>query len=100
MGAGVDELHKFARLFRLGKLTGVGLLNETAGLIPSSSWKKRVFNEPWYGGETPAMSIGQGYIIVTPLQVINMINILANYGMWMPPRLFLEDEGTAPQQIP
>ena len=100
MGAGVDELHKYASLFRLGKLTGVGLLNEKAGLIPSNSWKKRVFNEPWYGGETTSMSIGQGYIIVTPLQVINMINILANDGMWMPPRLFLEDEGTAPQQIP
>ena len=94
------HLHKYANLFRLGKLTGVGLLNEKAGSIPSSSWKKRVYNEPWYGGETPSMAIGQGYIIVTPLQVINMINILANDGMWIPPRLFLEDEGTALQQIP
>ena len=100
MEAGVDSMHKYASLFRLGKLTGVGLLNEKAGSIPSSSWKKRVLNEPWYGGETPSMAIGQGYIIVTPLQVINMINILANDGIWMPPRLFLEDEGTASQLIP
>ena len=46
------------------------------------------------------MAIGQGYIIVTPLQVLNMINILANDGMWMPPKLLLDQEGISPQQIP
>ena len=100
MGVGVDAMHKYAGLFSLGQLTGLGLLNEKAGLVPSSNWKQRVLNEPWYLGEMPSMAIGQGYIIVTPLQVLNMINILANDGMWMPPKLLLDQEGISPQQIP
>tara|TARA_B100000953_G_scaffold67928_1_gene54478 strand:+ start:4 stop:1890 length:1887 start_codon:yes stop_codon:yes gene_type:complete len=100
MEVGVDAMHKYAGLFGLGQLTGLGLLNEKAGLIPSSNWKQRVLNEPWYLGEMPSMAIGQGYIIVTPLQVLNMINILANDGMWMPPKLLLDQEGISPRHIP
>jgi len=100
MSVGVDAIHKYASLFGLGKLTGVGLQNEKAGLIPNTKWKKRIFNEPWYLGETPSTAIGQGFITTTPLQVINMINILANDGMWMPPRIFKELEGVRPEQIP
>ncbi len=100
MSVGVDAIHKYASLFGLGKLTGVGLQNEKAGLIPNTKWKKRIFNEPWYLGETPSTAIGQGFITTTPLQVINMINILANDGMWMPPRIFKEQEGVRPEQIP
>ncbi|MBT3215708.1 MAG: penicillin-binding protein 2 [Deltaproteobacteria bacterium] len=100
VGVGVDAIHKYANLFGLGKITGVGLQNEKAGLIPSSKWKKRIFKEPWYRGETPSAAIGQGYITTTPLQVINMINILANDGLWMPPSLFKDQQGLQPQQIP
>ena len=99
MGVGVDQMHKYARMFGLGKITGIGLLNEKEGIIPSSKWKQRVYNEPWYEGETPTMAIGQGFIIVTPLQVLNMINILANAGIWVPPKLFLKQEGPQPQRI-
>ena len=100
VGAGVDEIHKYANLFRLGKITGMGLQNEKAGLIPSSKWKIANLKEQWYEGETPVAAIGQGYITTTPMQVINMINILANDGLWMPPSLFKEQEGIRPQQIP
>ena len=100
VGVGVDEIQKYANLFGLGKITGVGLQNEKAGLIPSSKWKKSTFKEPWYIGETPSAAIGQGYITTTPLQVINMINILANDGLWMPPSLLKEQQGLRPQQIP
>ncbi len=99
MGVGVDQMHKYARMFGLGKITGIGLLNEKEGIIPSSKWKKREYNEPWYEGENPTMAIGQGFIIVTPLQVLNMINILANDGIWVPPKLFLKQEGPQPQRI-
>ena len=99
VGVGVDEIHKYANLFGLGKITGVGLQNEKAGLIPSSKWKNSTFKEPWYIGETPSVAIGQGYITTTPLQVINMINILANDGLWMPPSLLKGEQGL-PHQIP
>ncbi len=99
MEVGVDQMHKYARTFGLGKITGIGLLNEKEGIIPSSKWKKREYNEPWYEGENPTMAIGQGFIIVTPLQVLNMINILANDGIWVPPKLFLKQEGPQPQSV-
>jgi penicillin-binding protein 2 len=78
----------------------VGLQTEKAGLIPSSKWKKSTFKEPWYMGETPSAAIGQGYITTTPLQVINMINILANDGLWMPPKLFKNQQVQRPKLIP
>ena len=99
MEIGVDVMHKYASLFGLGQLTGLGLMNEKEGLIPSSKWKKRALKEQWYEAENTAMAIGQGYIIVTPLQVINMINILANKGTLMPPKLFLEQDGLLQHQL-
>ena len=100
MALGVDIMHEYANVFGLGQLTGLGLMNEKAGLIPSSKWKKRILKEQWYPAENTAMAIGQGYIIVTPLQVINMINILANKGKLMPPKLFLKQEGLLQYQLP
>jgi len=100
MALGVDIMNEYANIFGLGQLTGLGLMNEKAGLIPSSRWKKRILKEQWYPAENTAMAIGQGYIIVTPLQVINMINILANKGKLMPPKLFLEQEGLLQYQLP
>ncbi|MEE2599056.1 MAG: penicillin-binding protein 2 [SAR324 cluster bacterium] len=100
VGAGVEHIHKYAKLFRLGKITSMGLHNEKAGTIPNNEWKIANLKEPWYEGETPVASIGQGYITTTPMQVINLINILANDGLWIPPSLFKEQKGLKPQQIP
>jgi len=100
VGAGVEQIHKYAKLFRLGKITSMGLHNEKAGTIPNNEWKIANLKEPWYEGETPVASIGQGYITTTPMQVINLINILANDGLWIPPSLFKEQKGLKPQQIP
>jgi len=88
---GVDALHEYASWFGLGKRTGFILPNEKAGLVPSTEWKERVIGEQWYLGETPTISIGQGYVSVTPLQVLNMVNIIANNGVWAPPRLLLDE---------
>ena len=100
VGVGVDAIHKYSRMFGLGEKTGVGLQNEKAGLIPSQKWKQSVFKEPWYLGEMPSVAIGQGYITTTPMQVINMINMLANDGMWMPPKLFKNQQVQRPKLIP
>ena len=99
MELGVDAMNKYSNLFGLGQLTGLGLMNEKAGLIPSSRWKKRALKEQWYPAENTAMAIGQGYTIVTPLQVINMINILANKGKLVAPKLFLEQAGLLQHQL-
>ncbi len=87
VGVGVDAIYETARLFGLGSVTGLGLSAEKAGLVPSSEWKERQFGERWYTGETPSLAIGQGYLTLTPLQVLNMVNVVANDGTWYRPRL-------------
>ncbi len=84
---GIDAIAHFSNLFGLGKQTGIALSSEKSGLIPSTEWKKRTRNVPWYPGETLSVSIGQGYVSVTPLQMANMIATVANDGMLYPPRL-------------
>ena len=84
---GAEDLARVARKFGLGKVTGIDLLNEKEGLVPNDAWKQSVLREPWYKGETPPLSIGQGYLNVTPIQVVHMINILVNQGLSVPPKL-------------
>jgi penicillin-binding protein 2 len=75
---GIDRLARYAKAFGFGQLTGFAPQSESRGLVPSSPWKRRTRGEPWYGGETLSVAIGQGYISVTPLQVANFIAALAN----------------------
>jgi penicillin-binding protein 2 len=64
----------------LGEKTGVVLDDEKAGTIPDSLWKRKRFGQPWYPGETPSVSIGQGYVTVTPIQMANLMAAVANGG--------------------
>jgi len=84
---GINSLAKYAAKIGLGKLTGIELKGEKAGLVPSKHWKKKVKNEPWYPGETISASIGQGYNLVTPLQSAMMISTIASGGLLMRPYL-------------
>ncbi|MBI3597846.1 MAG: hypothetical protein HY201_00055 [Nitrospirae bacterium] len=76
----------------LGKPTGIPLASEKSGLIPSTVWKQKVLKEPWYPGETLSVSIGQGYVLVTPLQMAAMISAVANDGILYTPRLLLKSK--------
>ena len=96
---GVDKIHDIAKRFGLGKTVGIGLKNEKAGNIPSSEWKQKTFGEPWYRGETPPVSIGQGFVTTTPLQVINFINIIATLGEYVPPHLIASEQPPTPQSL-
>ncbi|MFQ5867020.1 MAG: penicillin-binding protein 2 [bacterium] len=78
---GADKLAKYARMLGLGKKIGISLPSEARGLIPDSTWKKLHFGEQWYHGDTANMSIGQGYLEVTPLQMASLISLLANGGV-------------------
>ena len=97
---GAEDLARVARKFGFGKVTGIELLNEKEGLVPNDAWKQSVLREPWYKGETPPLSIGQGYLNVTPIQVVHMINILVNQGLSVPPKLYAGQPNTQPTQLP
>ena len=84
--AGVEKINHWAKLLGLGEKTGIGL-PENEGLLPSPFWKKTVLKEDWYLGDTYNFSIGQGYLLVTPLQVAQLTNIFANGGYLCQPQL-------------
>jgi penicillin-binding protein 2 len=87
---GVDRIQKYAALFGLGDKTGIELDGEKKGLIPSESWKKKRYGIAWQKGETCSISIGQGYVQTTPLQIANFFCAIAN-GKYLPrPRLVEE----------
>lgn len=84
---GVDKLAEYARAFGLGEPTGISLPSEKGGLIPTKEWKLKRMGQPWQPGETISISIGQGFISVTPLQLLNAYCTLANGGTVHVPRL-------------
>jgi penicillin-binding protein 2 len=84
---GVAKLNRYAKGFGLGSITGIELKGEKAGLIPTAEWKRERLGEPWYLGETISLAIGQGYILVTPLQLLNLISAIANGGVLHNPHI-------------
>lgn len=84
---GVDKIASAAKAFKLGAPMGVGLQNEKAGLIPTADWKQKVFGKRWYQGETLSVAIGQGYVLMTPIQMASMIATVANEGTVFRPHL-------------
>ena len=91
---GVDALAKYAMGGGLNKKTGILLEDERKGLIPTSSWKKKRFNEPWHRGETLSIAIGQGYDLVTPIQMAVFIAAVGNGGTLHKPRIVSSIEGS------
>jgi penicillin-binding protein 2 len=84
---GVDRIAKMAERFRLGSALGIGLLNEKNGLIPTTEWKQKRFGKRWFAGETLPVAIGQGYVLMTPIQLASMIATVANDGIVRRPHL-------------
>ncbi|MGE5280373.1 MAG: penicillin-binding protein 2 [Deltaproteobacteria bacterium] len=85
--ANPDGMTHMAHAFGLGELTGIELGNEVAGFIPSRVWKNLTRLENWYDGDTANFSIGQGYVMVTPLQLVRMMAAIANGGILPSPHL-------------
>ena len=84
---GIDRILKWARRFRLGEPTGIDLPGESAGVIAGPDWKRRRFKENWYQGDTVNYSIGQGYLLMTPLQIARVYAAIANGGRLVTPHL-------------
>ena len=84
---GVDRIAAYARAFGLGAPLGIDLPREKGGLIPTKQWKLDRFRQPWQMGETISLSIGQGYNLVTPIQLANAYATVANGGTLYRPRI-------------
>lgn len=86
---GIHDLHQYLHEFGFGQPTGIDLPHENKGLIPSAIWKRRTFNHAWYLGNTAITAIGQGYTLVTPLQLAVATATLSMHGRRFAPQLLL-----------
>ena len=87
---GPDTIAEYARGLGLGQKQGVDLIGELEGIIPDIQWKRDVKKDVWYDGDTLNLSIGQGFLLVTPLQLNALTNVIANRGLLMKPYIVKE----------
>ena len=95
---GIDDMHDYLDLFGLGHASGIDIGGEHNGLVPSREWKRNAFRDPadqrWYHGETVIASIGQGYMLATPLQLANAIATVATRGVRHQPHIVAATQNT------
>ncbi len=90
---------EIAKLFGINQKTGIDLPSECAGFIADPEWKKRVKKEAWYPGDTILTSIGQGYVLMSPLQLVTMIATIANGGYKIHPHLAMKKDKNFPPGV-
>ena len=96
---GINRLHDGLVNFGFGEKTGIDIGGESSGLVPSPEWKRRVYHQPWYLGETLIAGIGQGSLLTTPIQLATATAALANNGKLIPPHLAFEARDPITGQI-
>lgn len=99
---GVDGLAKYAKKLGLGQKTGIEMEYEKSGLVPTKAWKQKVKKRKWQEGETLSVAIGQGFNLMTPLQIANMTATIANGGKLYRPQLVekvIDPEGKVVEQF-
>lgn len=87
---GVDKIASYSKEFGFGQSLNIDLPSSQDGFVPTSQWKERRFHETWKGGDTMNISIGQGYTLVTPMHIANMIAMVCNEGKIYTPHLLKE----------
>lgn len=87
---GISKIASYAREFGFGQSSKIDLPSQLPGFVPTAEWKERRFHEKWLGGDTMSASIGQGYLLATPLQVADMAAMVANEGVIYRPHLLKE----------
>ena len=97
---GIDDIAYYGHMIGYGAKTGVDLPNEATGTMPSPEWKLRNYREKWYAGETVSVSIGQGALTVTPLQLARAIGGVAIGGVWHTPHFVLAAKDDKPKEWP
>jgi penicillin-binding protein 2 len=88
----IDTIAEYARMMGLGQKTNIDIPGEKSGLIPSSGWKRKILGETWFPGETISVSIGQGPLLVTPIQIANITVVMANRGLKVRPTLLRRNQ--------
>jgi penicillin-binding protein 2 len=96
---GPNRLAEYAKLFGYGSPTNIELQQEAEGTVPDPAWKERVIGEPWYLGNTFHMGIGQGDVLVTPLQVAQMTQAFGNHGTLCSPSLLSNAQHSACREL-
>ena len=89
----IDRMSEYLSPFGLGERTGVDTTNERRGVLPSTHWKRDAMGQPWYPGETISAGIGQGYMLVSPMQLAVATSIMASRGVRHTPRLVKSIDG-------
>ncbi len=95
---GIDRLHDYLAQFGFGSVTGLDLPGEIPGVLPSREWKRARYNLPWYPGETVIGGIGQGFNVVTPVQLAVALSTLCNGGTRFVPQLLYASKEAGDQQ--
>ena len=96
---GIERIARYSRLLGLGSITGVDIEGEKKGLVPDPEWSEKVRKMPWYPGETISVSIGQGPVLMTPLQMAEMTAIVANGGRKVIPHLIKGADLPEPEHV-
>ncbi|MEM8930836.1 MAG: penicillin-binding protein 2 [Acidobacteriota bacterium] len=96
----IDTIAEVAQRFGFGRATGLDIGGEKSGLVPTEAWSQRRRGMPWYAGETISVATGQGPLLVTPLQVANMMSAIANGGRMPRPRLRFDPAPEQPVEDP
>ncbi len=97
---GIDRIDQYAFGLGLGHRTGIDLPSEEPGLVPSEDWVERIAHHKWYPGSTISVAIGQGAVMVTPIQLARMIAAVANGGTLIPPHLLKDAQGLKAGSFP
>jgi penicillin-binding protein 2 len=96
---GIDSIHRFLEQYGFGAPTGIDIEGELSGLNPSQDWKQKRFKQKWYAGDTVSIGIGQGYLLITPLQLAVATATLANNGVPVHPRLLKSVQDSKTQEV-
>ena len=99
MRLGIDRLAYYGSKLGIGHRTGIDLPSEETGLMPSEEWVQRVFHRKWYAGETISVSVGQGAVTATPLQLARMIGGIASGGVFKQPHLLKDARNVAEERF-
>lgn len=96
---GIENINRILDEFGFGKLSGIDMFEELPGLLASPEWKLKNKGKPWYLGDTVVYGIGQGYVLVTPLQLANAVARIANRGQSFQPHLVISTQKPGGQKV-
>ncbi len=96
---GVEKISQYARMFGYGQSAKIDLPSQSKGFVPTAEWKERRYHEKWLDGDTMAISIGQGYTTATPLQVADVMAMVANNGKIYRPHILKEVRNPATDEV-